>query len=109
MRFVLDQNLKRGAARWFEEQGLDAVHVADHLTEEAPDADIVAFALRQGRIIVTRDRDFEALPAPASQVVLVRLGNCSNAVLIEAWETAWPAAQSALIRGDRLVEVFPPR
>ncbi len=108
MKFLLDQNLKRGAARWFGSRSLDAVHVADCLGITTADGAIASFALREDRVIVTRDRDFERLPDPAPQVVLIQLGNCPNAVLIAAWEAAWPATEAALRRGDRLVEVRPP-
>ena len=58
-------------------------------------------------VIVTKDDDFVLLHAQDAQgprIILVRVGNVSNARLIEIFEQLWPSVVVALEAGDRLIE-----
>jgi predicted nuclease of predicted toxin-antitoxin system len=65
MKLLLDQGLPRGAVRELALSGHDAVHTGDLQLADAPDAEILARALQEDRIVVTLDADFHALLAAA--------------------------------------------
>lgn len=61
-RFVFDQHVSAPALRQLRERGVDIVHVAEAGLSEADDPDILAWATREERIVVTRNyRDFAPL------------------------------------------------
>jgi hypothetical protein len=62
LRFVFDQHVSAPAMKVLREAGVDVGHVAEAGLSEADDADILAWALRENRIVVTRNyRDFAPL------------------------------------------------
>ena len=107
MRFLLDENLPPNAVRWFGARGLDAIHVQT-IGLRTGDPEIAAIAVREDRIVVTRDRDFEVEAEGGPVVVLLRDRNQRRGALIAMWEAAWPDIEAALVRGGRLVVVTPP-
>jgi len=61
-RFVFDQHVNAHALRQLREDGVDIVHVAEVELSEADDPDILARAVKEGRVVVTRNyRDFAPL------------------------------------------------
>lgn len=73
MRLVLDQGLPRSTVERLSERGYEAVHTADIGLPTAPDAEILAFARDEDRVVVTLDADFYAL--------LVRSGEGAPSVI----------------------------
>jgi predicted nuclease of predicted toxin-antitoxin system len=62
LRFLFDQHVSGPALRVLRSQGVDVVHVAEVGLARADDAAILQWALREGRIVVTRNyRDFSPL------------------------------------------------
>lgn len=62
LRFVFDQHANAPAKRRLREDGVDVVHVAEVGLAEADDPDVLAWAAREDRIVVTRNyRDFAPL------------------------------------------------
>ena len=62
LRFVFDQHVNAPAMRRLREDGVDVVHVAQVGLAEADDPDVLAWAAREDRIVVTRNyRDFAPL------------------------------------------------
>jgi predicted nuclease of predicted toxin-antitoxin system len=60
--FVFDQHVNARALKQLQAQGLDVVHVAEVGLSEADDPEILAWAVDQGRIVVTRNyQDFALL------------------------------------------------
>lgn len=60
MKFLVDVNASGAVARWLMEMGHDVEQVA----AKDPcmrDEEILSWAIREGRIIVTTDQDFEAM------------------------------------------------
>lgn len=61
-RFVFDQHVNARALKQLQAQGVDVVHVAEVGLSEADDPEIFAWAIDQGRIIITRNyQDFAPL------------------------------------------------
>jgi predicted nuclease of predicted toxin-antitoxin system len=63
MHWLLDQGLPRSAATLLNERGMDAIHVGDVGMSQAADCEILQFAIKEGRIVVTLDSDFHTLLA----------------------------------------------
>lgn len=61
MRFLLDQDVYASTARFLSELGYDVVPVARIGLSRAKDEELLAVAQKQGRVLVTRDRDYGSL------------------------------------------------
>lgn len=62
LRFVFDQHVNAPALRQLREEGVDLVAAAEVGLDEADDPDILAWAAKEDRIVVTRNyRDFAPL------------------------------------------------
>ena len=57
MRFKLDENLSRSVAELFHSTGHDAMTVREQGLQAAPDDRVFDVAAREGRTLVTLDRD----------------------------------------------------
>ena len=75
-RIVLDQGLPSTAAAILREDGWDAVHVREIEMHAAADSEILGFAVRESRVVITLDRDFPQIlaltAATRPSVVLIR-------------------------------------
>ena len=60
MKFLVDVNASGAVARWLAEMGHDVVQVAEK-DPRMPDEEILRWAVREERVIVTTDRDFEEM------------------------------------------------
>ena len=60
MKLLLDQGTPCSAAALLRDAGHDAVHTAEIGLAEGEDAEILATALQENRIVVTLDADFHA-------------------------------------------------
>jgi predicted nuclease of predicted toxin-antitoxin system len=110
MRFLIDAQLPPALARWLVAAGHEAEHVADRGVQEAPDAAIWDFALREHTAIVTKDEDFAQRHAQTGMglgpaVVWIRLPNTRRSALLAWFEAALPQILLALARGETLIEV----
>jgi predicted nuclease of predicted toxin-antitoxin system len=62
LRFVFDQHVNARALRQLRESGIDIVHAAEAGLAGSDDPDILAWAVAEDRIVVTRNyRDFAPL------------------------------------------------
>lgn len=61
-RFLFDQHVNGRSLRQLRKRGVDVLHVAEVGLAEADDADIFVWAMRESRLVVTRNyRDFVPL------------------------------------------------
>ena len=58
MKFLLDENLSPAHAAMLRTMGHDAVAVIEAGLAGSSDAEVAAFAVQQGRILITLDGDF---------------------------------------------------
>jgi uncharacterized protein DUF5615 len=58
IRFYLDEHIPRAVAEGLRRRGLDVLTVQDARRTGASDADQLAFAFAQQRVLVTMDSDF---------------------------------------------------
>ncbi len=79
MRFLADMGVSRSSVQWLRAGGHDTAHVADLGMKSASDAEILALALREQRVVLTFDLDFGHILAasrePAPSVIIFRVAN----------------------------------
>lgn len=99
MKFIVDAQLPRRLARELAASGHDAVHTLDFPSgNRTPDGDINGVAVRESRVVVTKDHDFVTsllLRGEPPKLLLISTGNISNdelSRLIAANLTALEAA-----------------
>ncbi|WP_431967172.1 DUF5615 family PIN-like protein [Nocardia sp. bgisy134] len=87
MNFLVDAQLPRQLVTLLSPAGHDAVHTSDFpLGNRTPDSVIATRADREGRVVITKDRDFwvshviKKCPKP---VLIVATGNTTNKALLE--------------------------
>lgn len=105
MKFLVDAQLPPGLCVGLASRGHDAVHVADVLAGETPDTQVAAYALREGRVLITKDDDFARNHGVSLVIVWLRIGNASNRALAEWLEERWPGIEAALADKEMLIEV----
>ncbi len=84
MKFLVDAPLPRRFAQWLNEAGHDALHTVDLPTKNrTTDSEIVACAMREGRIVISKDADFvqSFLVTGEPPLLLISTGNISNTEL----------------------------
>jgi predicted nuclease of predicted toxin-antitoxin system len=79
MRFLVDECLSTGVAVLLTAAGHDTLHVLDVLPAGSTDEDVLRFADRESRVLVSADTDFGEILArsgdPAPSVILFRRGD----------------------------------
>ncbi|QFY90626.1 DUF5615 family PIN-like protein [Magnetovirga frankeli] len=107
MKLLIDAQLPRRFAGWLAEAGHDALHTLDlpH-KNRTPDAEIVALANQDGRIVVTKDDDFVQtyILNGEPSLLLISTGNISNAELEKLVRANLVAIENAL-SAHRFVEI----
>lgn len=100
MRFVIDENMPRASIARLRDSGHSIIAIAE-VAPKLPDPEVMAWAVREGRILATFDTDFgsliyeQGLPAPPA-VALFRLptmprGELSRLILQTLTvEREWP-------------------
>lgn len=110
MKFLVDAQLPARLARFLAGAGHDVVH-----TSELPDgnrtadARIAELADAEGRVVVTKDRDFRdghLLSGSPRRLLIVATGNITNAALLGLFEANLDAMVGALGDAD-FVELGP--
>jgi predicted nuclease of predicted toxin-antitoxin system len=112
MRLLLDQGLPRTGAQLLREAGIDTVHVGEIGFSTAADADILAAAQRENRVVVTLDADFHSLlahsGAAAPSVIRIRIEGLRADRLTELLRTVCAQCDVELEQGA-VVTVQPGR
>lgn len=104
MKFLVDAQLPARLARYLVDAGHDVVHTSE-LPEgnRTTDAAISAIADREGRVVVTKDRDFRdgyLLFGSPRRLLVVATGNITNTALLALFASAHDAIVDALDEAD---------
>jgi predicted nuclease of predicted toxin-antitoxin system len=82
VKFLVDAQLPRRMVGWLTAAGCDAVHTFDLPdANRTSDAEIIDFADREQRVVVTKDSDFvdsHLLQGRPAKLLLVSTGNINN-------------------------------
>jgi predicted nuclease of predicted toxin-antitoxin system len=108
MKLLLDQGLPHAAAHLLQGRDIDATHVQDCGLAPAEDEEIIGYATRDQRVVVTLDADFHALLALSGgtepSVIRIRVEGLKANALAELIERIAPAV-AAEIGASRNVAV----
>lgn len=104
MKFIVDAQLPRRLARDLAAAGHEVVHTLE-LPEgnRTQDGDIAELAVRQGRVVVTKDSDFVIsflLRGVPPKLLLISTGNISNDALSRLIAANLTAVENALTQHD---------
>ncbi len=104
MKFLVDAQLPRRLARELAASGHDAVHISDFpAANRTPDKEIVALAIRENRVVVTKDNDFVTsflLHGLPPKLLLISTGNISNDDLSKLLASNFSALEKAFSNYD---------
>lgn len=108
MRFLIDAQLPPALARFLESVGHQAVHVADLGARHAKDSWIWDLALKEDRVLITKDEDFaqrSTLAKSSPALIWIRFGNTSRRELLRRIEPMVGVWVSRIEEGEHLLEV----
>lgn len=110
MKFLVDAQLPARLARFLSSAGHDALHTAElPCRGRTTDMRIAELADEQGRVVVTKDRDFRdghLLTTSPQRLLVVTTGNITNTALLSLFEAHLDAIVAALGDAD-FVELGP--
>jgi predicted nuclease of predicted toxin-antitoxin system len=98
VKFLIDAQLPMRLVGWLRQHGHDALHTLDMpLGNRTSDSDVIEWAKREDRIVVTKDSDFVQSFVLTGQpaLLLVSTGNVSNADLEGLIHRNMPAIERA--------------
>ena len=102
-RILLDQGLPRSAVKILGLTGWDAVHTGDIGLGNASDREVIQYARKEDRIIITLDADFHAILAVENarepSVIRIRQEGLRGDALSELIQKIWPKIQRQLETG----------
>lgn len=105
----LDAQLSPALAPWLCEQfGVDASSLVRLGLRDATDPELFERARAAGAVLLTKDNDFAELVrrhGPPPQIVLLTLGNTSNARLKDVLTRSWAQLSQLLGKREPLVEI----
>lgn len=104
MNFLVDAQLSTRLVVFLNRAGHDAIHTRDLLKGNAStDAEVAQRADTEGRVVVTKDRDFRdghLLTGSPRKLFIIVTGNIGNDALMKLFEIHLGAATSALGEAD---------
>ncbi len=104
LKFLADMNLSPLTVAALQREGWDIVRVSNLLPANASDAEVLALARHQGRVIVTQDLDFSVLLALGGyaqpSLVTLRLTNTDPNLVTSRLLQMLPQAEGALLDGS---------
>ena len=103
IRLLLDQGLPRSAADMLQKAGWDVVHTFDVGLSRATDMELLEFARRERRTVVTLDSDFHALLAVSNagspSVIRIRQEGLRGENLAALLTSVWPKVSQKIEKG----------
>ena len=107
LRFIVDTQLPPLLANYLTSKGHDSIHTTyfenGHLLQ---DAEISKIAMRENRVIVTKDSDFlerYAIYGSPPKVLLLQFGNIRNSELITSLDTELEKLVTLFSEGANLI------
>ena len=104
IRFLADMNISPQTVEALQRQGRDIVRVSQALPVTASDREVLAFARRDERVVVTHDLDFSALLAiggyDSPSIMTLRLAVSDPETVTHRIVEALPAIEGALRQGS---------
>ena len=108
MKLLVDNQLPAALAVHLRARGHECMHVIDLGLDEASDAELWIRCAAEAWVLVSKDEGFVFLAnrsGDKGRLIWVRLGNCRNPALLEAFDRVHDDLVSAIDAGQRIVEV----
>ncbi|MEM1320048.1 MAG: DUF5615 family PIN-like protein [Bacteroidota bacterium] len=90
MEFIIDAHLPLRLKKWLNDRGHDALHTDDLPKKEfTSDKEIIDFAEKEGRIVISKDSDFykyNLIKGVPKRILFITTGNIINKELIRLFE-----------------------
>ena len=103
LRLLANMNISPETVNALQEKGLDIVRVSQILPVTSSDAEILDFARRENRVVVTQDLDFSALLALGGfdrpSVITMRMTVSDPAAITQKLLELLPEIQDMLAKG----------
>ena len=100
---LLDQGLPRSAASVLRDEGWDVLHTGDIGLSRSTDRQILEYARREKRVVVTLDSDFHTIialtNASSPSVIRIRLEGLRGPDLAYLIKRIWPKIEPQVKRG----------
>lgn len=100
---LLDQGLPRSAACVLRDEGWDVLHTGDIGLSRSTDKQILDYARRDKRVIITLDSDFHTIlaltNASAPSVIRIRLEGLRGPGLAHLIKRIWPEIEPQVKKG----------
>ena len=100
---LLDQGLPRSAASVLRDEGWDVLHTGDIGLSRSTDRQILEYARREERVIITLDSDFHAILAVSNastpSVIRIRLEGLRGPDLALLIKRIWPKIEPQVKKG----------
>lgn len=107
LQFIIDTQLPYTLVKRLKALGADAIHTTyfldGHLLD---DVKIIEIAIKQERIVLTKDSDFQdnfLLKGAPPKVLLLKLGNISNKDLFKIIESVYTMVEQLFKDGNGMV------
>jgi predicted nuclease of predicted toxin-antitoxin system len=108
VKFIIDAQLPKSLSDFLNYRGHDSIHTLELPKQNSTnDQDIIALALKEKRIVVTKDNDFLEsflLNSKPEKLVIVKTGNVPNSVLLKIFSDNLDIINLALSRSN-LIEI----
>lgn len=109
MQVLCDVHISYKIVRFFEQNGIKAIHVNTILQSwHTPDKDICSYADQHDLVVVTKDADFQAshfLKKTPKKLLKVALGNLSTRQTINILAAHLPLLRSSFAQKDCYAEI----
>lgn len=103
IRILLDQGLPRSTSFHLKDEYWDVLHTGDIGLSKAKDSEILEYARKNQRIIITLDADFHAFlavtNAQSPSVIRIRIEGLKAMELARLIEDIWPKVETSLQQG----------
>lgn len=100
---LIDQGLPRSAASVLRDEGWDVLHTGDIGLSRSTDRQILEYAQREERVIITLDSDFHTIlaltNASAPSVIRIRLEGLRGPALAHLIKKIWPKIEPQVRKG----------
>jgi len=100
---LLDQGLPRSTASLLRDEGWDVLHTGDIGLSRSTDGQILEYARREERVIITLDSDFHAILAVSNastpSVIRIRLEGFRGTDLALLIKRIWPKIEPQVKKG----------
>lgn len=86
MKFIVDAQLPKSLSFFLNQKGLDSIHTLELPNKnKTKDNEIIGFAVKENRVVVSKDSDFLdsfLIKSEPHKLILIKTGNITNRELI---------------------------